>query len=160
LGERFLAALASDVYRPLPDPATIDNVREMKDRIDADLARTGESLANIKLGTGGIREIEFSVQALQLLHGGEEAWIRGANTLLALHRLADKGYLSLSEYGALSAAYIFLREVEHRIQIHRNLQRSVLPASARERRVLARAMGYRDGTHRQEWESFHSDLEE
>lgn len=159
LGARFLTALEPVIYPTVPDPATIESVREMKDRIDASLTRRGETVGNIKLGTGGIREIEFTVQALQMLHGGREPWIRESNTLLAMHRLADKGYLSVAEYGALSIAYTCLREVEHRLQIHRNLQRSTLPSSARDRRVLARAMGYRDSSHRQEAASFLADLD-
>jgi len=159
LGQRFLDSLGPVVYPETPDPSTIESIREMKDRIDASLARRGEGATHIKLGVGGIREIEFTVQALQMLHGGSEPWIREPGTLLALHRLADKGYLSVSEYGTLSSAYVFLREVEHRLQIHRNLQRSVMPASSREQRVLARAMGFRDSKDRQEAASLQRDLD-
>ena len=150
LGESFLEALQSVVYADAPDAGLADAIREMKDRIDADLARRGRSLTHLKLGRGGIREIEFVAQALQMHSGGRDPWLREPNTMLALHRLADRGLLSVVEQGALSAAYVYLRDVEHRIQIHRNLQRSTLPAAERDLRILARAVGARDAAHRQE----------
>ncbi|HET6372811.1 MAG TPA: bifunctional [glutamate--ammonia ligase]-adenylyl-L-tyrosine phosphorylase/[glutamate--ammonia-ligase] adenylyltransferase [Candidatus Polarisedimenticolia bacterium] len=158
-GHQFLEELQPVLFPSRPDPALIDDIRTMKDRIDADLARRREGAWNIKLGRGGIREVEFIVQALQLLHGGAEPWIHEPNTLRALHRLTDKGFLSVPDYGVLTAAYTFLREVEHRIQLPRNLQRSVLPGDPHGRRVLARSMGYRDGAARQEADSFLEDLE-
>ena len=159
LGSRFLAGLGPVIYAQAPDPGVLDAIREMKDRIDADLARRRQITSHLKLGRGGIREIEFTVQALQMMFGGAEPWIQGANTLMAMHRVADKGLLSVQEHGALSAAYTFLRDVEHRLQIQRNLQRSVLPGAARDMRILARAMGYRDSAHRQEAANFLSDLD-
>ncbi len=159
LGRQFIQEVEAIVYPVSPDPGLSDGIRGMKDRIDADLASRPEGRSHIKLGRGGIREIEFIVQAMQLLHGAAEPWIREAGTLLAMHRLADKGYLSVSEYGTLSAAYVFLRELEHRIQLPRNLQRSMLPRQNRELRMLARAMGYRDSVQRQEAASLLADLE-
>ncbi len=160
LGQSLMERIEGVIYRETPDPSVIDDVRAMKDKIDAALMRRSQAGANIKLGRGGIREIEFIVQALQILHGGKDRWIRETGTVLALHRLADRGLLSVSEQGSLSAAYTYLREVEHRIQLYRNLQRSTLPSDARESRVLARAMGYRDGNSRKESAGFMADLEE
>ncbi|HEY3175710.1 MAG TPA: bifunctional [glutamate--ammonia ligase]-adenylyl-L-tyrosine phosphorylase/[glutamate--ammonia-ligase] adenylyltransferase [Candidatus Polarisedimenticolia bacterium] len=159
LGAKFLEEAQRIVYTDPPNPAIVDGIRGMKDLIDADLALRRRGATDLKLGMGGIREIEFTVQAFQLLQGCSEPWIREPNTLLALHRLADKGYLSVQQYGSLTAAYTFLREAEHRVQLHRNLQRSTLPAAGRDLRVLARAMGYRDTTNRQEAARFLSDLE-
>jgi len=159
LGASFLAGAEGIVYRDPPDPDIPESIRAMKDRIDADLARRGRGTWDLKLGRGGIREIEFTIQALQMVHGGKDPWVRGANTLLAMHRLADKGHLSVAEYGILSTAYTFLRETEHRLQLHRNLQRSSLPQAPRDRRILARALGYRDGKRRQEESRLLADLE-
>src|SRR5262249_36353769 len=86
-------------------------------------------------------------------------WLRGPNTLMALHRLADRGHLSVAEYGALTEAHVFMREAEHRLQLHRNQQRSAIPSTPRERRVLARSLGYRDGRAQQEAGAFMNDLE-
>jgi [glutamine synthetase] adenylyltransferase / [glutamine synthetase]-adenylyl-L-tyrosine phosphorylase len=160
LAARFLSEVEPIIYPEEADPVVADSVRSMKDRIDAELARRGIAPFHLKLGRGGIREIEFTAQALQLVHGGKEPWLREPNTLLALHRLTDKGLLSLSEYGALTAAYVFLREAEHRLQLHRNLQRSVMPSTARDRRVLARSLGFRDAVHQQEAAAFGARLEE
>ena len=104
--------------------------------------------------------MEFAVQALQLQRGGADPWLRQGNTLLALHRLADRGLLSVADQGALTAAYVLLREVEHRVQIHRNLQRSTLPTSERDQRVLARATGFRDPAHRKEAEALQAALDQ
>ncbi|MFQ5701725.1 MAG: bifunctional [glutamate--ammonia ligase]-adenylyl-L-tyrosine phosphorylase/[glutamate--ammonia-ligase] adenylyltransferase, partial [Acidobacteriota bacterium] len=158
LGERFVRGIERIIYTRGTDPAIIGDIRAMKDRVDARLTRRGQMYSHLKLGRGGIREIEFTVQALQMAHGGQP-WIRSRNTLLALHRLSDKGFLSMTQYGLLSAAYLFLRETEHRLQIHRNLQRSVLPDDDRQLRVLARSLGYRDSAQRQEARSFLADLQ-
>jgi glutamate-ammonia-ligase adenylyltransferase len=160
LAARFLRDVESIIYPEQADPVVADGVRSMKDRVDADLARRGIAAFHLKLGRGGIREIEFTVQALQLVHGGRERWLREPNTMLAMHRLADKGLLSVAEYGALMPAYVFLREAEHRIQLHGNLQRSVVPSAPRDRRVLARAMGFRETLNQDEAGAFSSRLEE
>ena len=142
LGRQFLAELQEIVYPASPPPDAIDAIRHMKDKIDASLAGLGAVGEDLKLGRGGIREIEFSIQGRQILHAGGDAWLREANSLHALHRLAERGHLPRLEHRALADAYLFLREAEHRIQIRRNLQRSALPADGKEKRVLARAMGH------------------
>ncbi|HKY31072.1 MAG TPA: bifunctional [glutamate--ammonia ligase]-adenylyl-L-tyrosine phosphorylase/[glutamate--ammonia-ligase] adenylyltransferase [Candidatus Polarisedimenticolia bacterium] len=159
LAARFLERIEPILYPAEPDPLATQGIREMKDRIDAHLARAGTRERHVKLGRGGIREIEFTAQALQLAHGGREPWVREGNTLLALHRLADKGLLSGAEHGALTGAYVVLREVEHRLQLHRNLQRSTFPEPPREQRVLARSLGYRDSLARAEAAGLRSDLD-
>jgi glutamate-ammonia-ligase adenylyltransferase len=144
LSQRFIHAVQGLAYPENPGGAATDSIRVMKDRIDASLAARGTAASDLKLGRGGIREIEFSVQGRQILHAGRDAWLRESNSMRALHKLAEKRHLSRTEFGALAAAYEFLREAEHRIQIRRNLQRSTLPSAPREMRVLARTMGHTD----------------
>ena len=100
----------------------------MKNRIDRRLRARGQQERHVKLGVGGIRDIEFHIQALQLLYGGQDPWLRERNSLRALHRLAERGYLSWEESGRLAHAYVFLRTVEHRLQILHALQTHTLPA--------------------------------
>jgi glutamate-ammonia-ligase adenylyltransferase len=138
LGRRFVQEIEPLIYRRDPDPYLVLEIGAMKDRIDTQLSSQGRSGTDIKLGWGGIRELEFAVQALQLQHGGRDPWLRQGNTLLALHRLAERGLLGYSSYAALSQAYVFLRDLEHRLQLGRNRQTSTLPGGAREIEILAR----------------------
>lgn len=122
-------------------PDTLEGVRHAKEKIDQKEAARGRGF-NVKLGVGGIREIEFIAQALQLKHGGREPWVRSAQTLIVLARLAEKQYLSESERTQLSAAYTFLRTVEHRLQMEHGAQTHTLPASQTKLELLARRCGY------------------
>jgi glutamate-ammonia-ligase adenylyltransferase len=140
LGRRFVESVEPLVYASVPDPYVILEIGEMKDRIDARLGSKGRSESDIKLGRGGIRELEFGVQALQLQHGGRDLWLRQGNTLLALHRLADKGFVHDEEHASLSKAYVFLRDLEHRLQLGENRQTASLPSSPREIGLVARRM--------------------
>ncbi|MBI4169495.1 MAG: hypothetical protein HY510_06105 [Acidobacteria bacterium] len=140
LGLRFVAEVNALVYPSDPDPYLTLEISAMKDRIDARLSEAGTSETDIKLGRGGIRELEFAVQALQLRHGGRDPWLQQGNTLLALHRLAEKGFIGYAEYGALAEAYVFLRNLEHRLQLGWNKKTSLLPSRARDWRLLARRM--------------------
>jgi len=99
---------------------------------------------NVKLMPGGIRDIEFSVQVLQLLHGGRNRAIRAANTLEALERLAGSGLITPQEASDLAAAYRFFRSVEHRLQMVLNTQTHTLPEEPAERAILARRMAFTD----------------
>jgi len=140
LGRRFVENVEPLVYPSQSDPYLVLEIAQMKDRIDAQLSRDGRSDIDIKLGRGGIREVEFAVQALQLLHGGRDPWLRQGNTLLALHRLADKGFVGYEEYALLSKAYVFLRDLEHRLQLGQNRQTAALPRDPDELRLVARRM--------------------
>src|SRR5206468_12568318 len=93
-------------------------------------------------GHGGIRDIEFTIQFLQLLNGGDLPEVRHRNTLLAMHALEQAGCLTAQEYQILDDAYRFLRKTEHRLQLLFDLQTHQLPASEEELRRLARRMGY------------------
>ena len=140
LGKRLLDQVRPLVFAERADPYLPLEIAAMKDRIDAQLAHAGRAESDIKLGRGGIRELEFAVQALQLLHGGTDPWLQQGNTLLALHRLADKGFVGESEHAAIAAAYIFLRNLEHRLQLGQDRQTAVLPSRAGEWDQLARRM--------------------
>ncbi len=140
LGRRFVNTVESLIYGREADPYVALEIGAMKDRIDGRLSAEGRTDTDIKLGRGGIRELEFAVQALQLQHGSRDPWLRQGNTLLALHRLAEKGFLGYAECATLGEAYTFLRDVEHRIQLGRNRQTSTLPSGEAARERLARRM--------------------
>ncbi len=142
LGREFERVLTPFVYRKYFDYTAIDELREMKRRIVRQLVRKPGRGFNVKLGEGGIREIEFFVQTLQLLYGGRITWIRQKNTLRALHRLCDKELITYDDFSALSAAYIFLRDVEHKLQIENQLQLQTLPTEPAKLEQLARRCGF------------------
>jgi len=139
VGARFMELVRSVVYRPGVDASIVGAVRGMKHEIDRHLKEKGGG--NVKLGRGGIREIEFLVQALQLLYGGDDGWLRERTTLKALFRLTERGYLAPGLGHALSEAYVHLRTVEHRLQILHEFQTHTLPDDADELGRLARRVG-------------------
>src|SRR5205823_7850416 len=129
------------VYRPGLDARILPAVRAMKAQIDRALGEKGDAAANVKLGRGGIREIEFLVQAMQLLYGGDDAWLRERSTLAAIARLVERGYLAAALGRTLTDAYVHLRTVEHRLQILHELQTHTLPTDAHALGLLARRVG-------------------
>jgi len=137
----FLDSVRDVIFAPEALPNTFLNVRRAKEAIDRKIAGRGGGF-NVKLGRGGIREIEFIAQALQLQYGGQEPWLRSAHTLIILARLAEKGYLTESERACLSAAYTFLRRVEHRLQMEHGAQTHTLPLAQERLELLARRCGY------------------
>jgi len=142
VGARFMDFARETVYRPGLDARILPAIRAMKQGIDRELGRRGESLAsNVKLGRGGIREIEFIVQALQLLYGGDDPWLRERNSLKALFRLTERGYLAPDLGRALSHALVHLRTVEHRLQLLHEFQTHTLPDDAPSLGRLARRLG-------------------
>ena len=142
LGREFLELARSVAYRSGVEREAIGEIRAVKARIDRTLRARGSHERHVKLGVGGIRDIEFHVQALQLLFGSRDPWLQERNTLRALHRLGERGYLSWEESGALTHAYTFLRTVEHRLQILHALQTHTLPGAPEELGKLARRLGY------------------
>jgi [glutamine synthetase] adenylyltransferase / [glutamine synthetase]-adenylyl-L-tyrosine phosphorylase len=138
---RFLDLVRDTIFTQAPQDYAMQEVRRAKEKIDQQVARRGGGF-NVKLGRGGIREIEFIAQALQLRHGGREPWVRSTQTLIVLARLAEKGYLSESERAQLSAAYTFLRTVEHRLQMEHGAQTHVLPLARERQALVARRCGY------------------
>ncbi len=142
VGARFMDFAGATVYRPGLDERILPAIRTMKQGIDRELGRRGESLAtNVKLGRGGIREIEFIVQALQLLYGGDDPWLRERNSLKALFRLTERGFLAPALGRALSHALVHLRTVEHRLQLLHEFQTHTLPDDAPSLGRLARRLG-------------------
>jgi glutamate-ammonia-ligase adenylyltransferase len=138
---RFFEAVRPFVYRPGLDPAIVRAVREMKAQIDRSLRGKDASHRNVKLGRGGIREVEFLIQAMQLLYGGDDPWLRERNSLRAIFRLTERGYLSHSLGRELGEALVYLRTVEHRLQILHEFQTHTLPEEPRALGLLARRMG-------------------
>jgi [glutamine synthetase] adenylyltransferase / [glutamine synthetase]-adenylyl-L-tyrosine phosphorylase len=133
----------------------LTNVRLSKQQINFELNQ--ERGFNVKLGTGGIREIEFLAQALQLAHGGRDAWLRAPHTLIALRRLADRSFLSESELAALSDAYAFLRRLEHRLQMEHGLQTHAVPDEPQKRKLIAARMNFATLDFFNEALSFHTE---
>ena len=142
LGNQVLAAIEPFVYRKYLDYNLIEDMMAMKKKIDASLARQQESEHNIKLGRGGIREIEFFIQALQLVYAGKNRGLRVRNSLKALEILRDARLIAEEDAAALSDAYRFLRTVEHRIQVVQERQTHSLPKKDDEMLALARRCGY------------------
>ncbi len=142
-GEALVARLEPFVYRKYLDYGTLEAIRDMKALIEREVARRGVA-QHIKLGPGGIREIEFIVQTLQLIRGGREPQLKVRHCLEALARLAKAGHLSEQTYIELRDAYLFLRNTEHRLQEAHDQQTHTLPADELERARLAFAMGFPD----------------
>ncbi|MEJ2201648.1 MAG: bifunctional [glutamate--ammonia ligase]-adenylyl-L-tyrosine phosphorylase/[glutamate--ammonia-ligase] adenylyltransferase, partial [Desulfuromonadaceae bacterium] len=114
----------------------------MKQKIDQSLVRKQEAETNLKLGRGGIREVEFFIQALQLIHAGRTPSLREKNSLRALARLEQEGIIQPEVHRVLRDAYIFLRNVEHRIQVVQERQTHNLPTAPPEYLALARRCGF------------------
>jgi glutamate-ammonia-ligase adenylyltransferase len=129
LGETFLAAIKSFIWRRHLDFAAIADIRGMKRQIDAAQPQTGLLRHDVKLGRGGIREIEFIVQTLSLVWGGQDTALRIPQTLRALPGLARAGHLPEAAARELAAAYASLRKIEHRLQMVADRQTHELPAS-------------------------------
>jgi glutamate-ammonia-ligase adenylyltransferase len=141
VGARYMSLARETVYRPGLDAGVVPAIRGMKAQIDGAVRVKGGEATNVKLGRGGIREIEFIVQALQLLYGGDDPWLREANSLKAIFRLTERGYLAPDLGRLLSRDYEHLRTVEHRLQILHELQTHTLPKDAQELGRLARRLG-------------------
>jgi len=122
--------------------AVIQDVRAVKEMIDARMADRGHEHRNVKLGTGGIREIEFLIQTIQVLAGKDAPALLHRSTLGSLKAFAARKLLSANERDALTAAYLFLRDVEHKLQMVHDLQTHSLPDQAEELAHCATRMGY------------------
>lgn len=152
-GAELMAMLRPFVYRRYLDFGVIESLRKMKELIARELHRKGMD-ANIKLGPGGIREIEFIGQAFQLVRGGRDPDLQIRPIQQVLARLAKKGLMPDFAVNELTQAYRFLRLAENRIQAWRDEQSHLLPGDEEGRLRLARAMGYAD------WAAFVIDLEQ
>lgn len=145
LGAQFIERVRTFVFPRYFDDETLEDIRETKLQMEALIESRGESDIEVKLGRGGIRDIEYTVQMLQLLNGGRLEDLRTQSTLAAIEVLGHHNLLSPFEATTLSSNYAFLRKVEHRLQIEGSQQRHVLPSDPRALDVFGRRMGYEDG---------------
>ncbi len=141
LGRAFVEMVAPFVYPEELPPAAIDEVRRVKVRLEEYVRARGKAAVEVKRGWGGIRDVEFAVQLLQIVHGRRDERLRQPNTLRALATLAEEGYVAEGDAEALAGAYRFLRTLEHRLQMVRDLQTHELPADRASRTRLARSLG-------------------
>ncbi len=139
--QELQALLRPFVFRKYLDYGAIASMRDLKAQIEREVARR-EMHDNIKLGPGGIREIEFIAQVFQLIRGGKDRELQVRPTLQVLALLARKGLLPQADVDELSAAYIFLRNLEHRLQYLEDAQTQMLPEDHENRLRLAIGMGY------------------
>lgn len=142
-GEAWLQTLRPFVYRRYLDFTALDGLREMKAAITAEVARR-EMFDDIKRGPGGIREIEFLAQALQLIRGGRDASLRERRLLHALPALVACGQMAAQDGADLLQAYAFLRRLENRLQMLRDAQTHALPADPTDRLRIAVGLGHAD----------------
>ncbi|MBV9764878.1 MAG: hypothetical protein JOZ48_08535 [Acidobacteriaceae bacterium] len=144
LGQALLDFVEPFIYSTSLDFSTIESMSATRERISDKAARKRlrPNELDVKLARGGIRDIEFLVQCLQRLHGGRETWVRHSGTLLALARLHDKDLLSTAEYARLVDAYVFLRNLEHRLQFEDDRQTHALSSDPRELERIARRMPF------------------
>ncbi|GHA80968.1 bifunctional [glutamate--ammonia ligase]-adenylyl-L-tyrosine phosphorylase/[glutamate--ammonia-ligase] adenylyltransferase [Cognatilysobacter bugurensis] len=140
-GERFLEMLRPFVYRRYLDFGALDGLRAMKAAIAAEVARR-ELADDVKRGSGGIREIEFLVQALQLIHGGRDATLRARALRPALEALVATHHIDAEAGAMLAESYRFLRRVENRLQMLRDAQTHVLPESPDDRARIAAGLDF------------------
>jgi glutamate-ammonia-ligase adenylyltransferase len=140
LGKEFFSMIEPFIFRRSLDFAAIGEIKSLKKKIDEDLIKRNVEKGNIKLGAGGIREIEFIVQAYQLIFGGREKSLRVPNTLITLQRLREMHFIDEDERSKLQRAYIFLRRLENMVQISFGLQTHVLPKEEEKLAILAKKM--------------------
>jgi [glutamine synthetase] adenylyltransferase / [glutamine synthetase]-adenylyl-L-tyrosine phosphorylase len=140
LGDRLIDDLVPAIYPEHLEPSAIEDVRAMKVRIEEFVRARGKEAVEVKRGRGGIRDVEFAVQLLQLVHARRDPALREPNTLAALATLADRGYVAEADAVDLARSYRFLRRLEHRLQLSRELQTHELPTDEVALRPLAKSM--------------------
>jgi glutamate-ammonia-ligase adenylyltransferase len=146
-GDRALGQAYVDAVRPMVWTAAgrehfVEDVQAMRRRVEASLP-AADAEREIKLGPGGLRDVEFAVQLLQLVHGRADESLRSATTLNALADLAAGGYVGRRDAVLLADAYRFLRTLEHRLQLHHLRRTHLLPIADADVRRLGRGMGFR-----------------
>ena len=144
LGARYVEAIAPIVWQAAAGESFVEDVQAMRRRVEAHLNQRGDDAERqLKLGPGGLRDVEFAVQLLQLVHGRADATLRSPNTLEALESLSHGGYVGRDDAATLASAYRFLRRVEHLIQLHRLRRTHLVPEDSEDLRRLGRALGLR-----------------
>jgi glutamate-ammonia-ligase adenylyltransferase len=144
LGHRFVEMAREFVYGRSFDAQALEDIRSMKRQIDHKMTVREQRTRNVKLGTGGIREIELIAQSTQVRYGGEMPQIHERNTLKALRALCEQSLISTEECDALTRAYIFLRDVENKLQMANDAQTHSLPREQEELNTCIRTLGYVD----------------
>ncbi|MDN5900161.1 MAG: bifunctional [glutamine synthetase] adenylyltransferase/[glutamine synthetase]-adenylyl-L-tyrosine phosphorylase [Brachybacterium sp.] len=139
LGAGFETMVEPWVWQASTREGFVEDARAMRRRVVAHIPRA-EVERNLKLGPGGLRDVEFTVQLLQMVHGRADEVLQGRSTLDSLARLGEGGYISRDHVTEMDVAYRFLRCVEHRLQLHRLRRTQVLPTAASDLRRLARSM--------------------
>ncbi|MFL6136458.1 MAG: bifunctional [glutamine synthetase] adenylyltransferase/[glutamine synthetase]-adenylyl-L-tyrosine phosphorylase [Frankiaceae bacterium] len=142
LGAAFVAAVGPLVWSAGERPGFVEDVQAMRRRVEEHVPRRDVE-RELKLGPGGLRDVEFAVQLLQLVHGRGDVALRSPNTLAALEALTTGGYVGRDDGARLGEAYRWLRTVEHRLQLQRLRRTHLVPTDARSLRWVARALGYR-----------------
>ncbi|MFZ0161885.1 MAG: bifunctional [glutamine synthetase] adenylyltransferase/[glutamine synthetase]-adenylyl-L-tyrosine phosphorylase, partial [Kineosporiaceae bacterium] len=142
LGQAYLDAIAPMVWRAAERENFVEDVQAMRRRVEQHVPAR-EAARQLKLGPGGLRDVEFSVQLLQLVHGRIDPRLRTGNTLEGLEALSAYGYVGRDDAAELDRAYRFLRTLEHRIQLHRLLRTHVVPAEPDALRWIGRSFGMR-----------------
>jgi glutamate-ammonia-ligase adenylyltransferase len=141
LGNKYLQEITPFVWQAASKENFVDDVQKMRKKVEENIDnRIGER--ELKLAPGGLRDVEFAVQLLQLVHGRTDAMVRSPNTLEALDQLASWGYIGREDAATFSTAYTFLRTLEHRIQLQKLSRTHVLPEEDSELRKLGRSLGY------------------
>lgn len=143
LAREFLRGVLPQVYRAELNFPAIETALDTRQKISTHRRRKAQAKPaglDVKLDRGGIRDIEFLVQCLQRVYGGEERWLRSGGTLFSLQKLHDKGHISGKDFHDLNSGYEFLRRVEHRLQLRQGQQTHRLPLAQDELRVLARSV--------------------
>jgi len=142
LGRAYLRAIRPMVWRAAEREHFVEDVQAMRRRVERTLPAR-EADRQLKLGAGGLRDVEFSVQLLQLVHGRTEERLRTGNTIRALGALSTGGYVGREDAAGLDRAYRMLRVLEHRIQLYRMSRTHVVPDRAEDLRRLGRSLGFR-----------------
>ena len=141
LGTEYEQTIAPFVWTAAGRENFVADVRSMRKRV-LDSIPAQDADRELKLGPGGLRDVEFAVQLLQLVHGRDDDSLRSPATLIALASLSDGGYIGRDDAKGLQASYKFLRRAEHRIQLQRLRRTHTVPSEPTSLRQLARAMGY------------------
>lgn len=142
LGQAYVDALAPMVWQAVERENFIPDVQQMRRRVVENIP-VSEVDRELKLGPGGLRDVEFAVQLLQLVHGRSDESLRSGTTLDALAALAAGGYVGRTDAAALDAAYRFLRTMEHRLQLYRLRRTHLMPEGEADQRRLGRSLGFR-----------------
>ncbi|HYH24546.1 MAG TPA: bifunctional [glutamine synthetase] adenylyltransferase/[glutamine synthetase]-adenylyl-L-tyrosine phosphorylase [Blastococcus sp.] len=142
LGRAYVDALWPLVWKAGDRPGFVGEVQAMRRRVEANIP-PAQAERELKLGRGGLRDVEFAVQLLQMVHGRADAGLRVGGTLPALTALSSGGYVGRDDAATLIASYRFLRTVEHRLQLLRLRRTHLLPTDEQQLRWLARSLGYK-----------------